>query len=198
MNSDGSGARQLTSGPALDEVPSWSPDGKVIVFERHPDAGLAEDADLFTVSPEGKHIVRLTHNAHARNPAWSPDGTKIAFWADSAGDPIEILEVSTGKLTMLIKADETTSVGTLLLLGEPAGALTSHASEDGYELLVIGRRGRGASKAPPQVDCISTWRAVGPPTLIVRRHHMRRPATHASARDSATKLASTRTIRTGV
>ena len=111
MSSDGSGARQLTSGPALDEVPSWSPDGTLIVFERHPDAGLAEDADLFTVSPEGKHIVRLTHNAHARNPAWSPDGTKIAFWADSAGDPIEILDVSTGALTTLVKTDEITSEG---------------------------------------------------------------------------------------
>lgn len=37
--------------------------------------------------------------------------------------------------------------GTVLLAGEPAGALTRHASEEGYDLLVIGRRGRGASKA---------------------------------------------------
>jgi nucleotide-binding universal stress UspA family protein len=37
--------------------------------------------------------------------------------------------------------------GTVLLTGEPAGALTRHASEEAYDLLVIGRRGRGASKA---------------------------------------------------
>lgn len=35
--------------------------------------------------------------------------------------------------------------GTILLSGQPAEALTKHASEEGYELLVIGRRGRGAS-----------------------------------------------------
>jgi nucleotide-binding universal stress UspA family protein len=37
--------------------------------------------------------------------------------------------------------------GTILLSGRPADALSAHARGDGYELLVVGRRGRGASKA---------------------------------------------------
>jgi nucleotide-binding universal stress UspA family protein len=37
--------------------------------------------------------------------------------------------------------------GRVLLAGQPAEALIRHATEDGYGLLAIGRRGRGASKA---------------------------------------------------
>ena len=44
--------------------------------------------------------------------------------------------------------------GTILLSGQPAVALTKDTSEEGYELLVIGRRGRGratlSSQAPPR------------------------------------------------
>lgn len=35
---------------------------------------------------------------------------------------------------------------TILLAGRPAEALRKHAVEEGYELIVVGRRGRGASR----------------------------------------------------
>jgi nucleotide-binding universal stress UspA family protein len=35
---------------------------------------------------------------------------------------------------------------TILLAGRPAEALRKHALEEGYELIVVGRRGRGASR----------------------------------------------------
>jgi nucleotide-binding universal stress UspA family protein len=34
----------------------------------------------------------------------------------------------------------------MILSGRPADALSEHALRDGYQLLVVGRRGRGASK----------------------------------------------------
>jgi nucleotide-binding universal stress UspA family protein len=37
--------------------------------------------------------------------------------------------------------------GIIILSGRPADALTEFALRDGYQLLVVGRRGRGASKA---------------------------------------------------
>jgi nucleotide-binding universal stress UspA family protein len=37
--------------------------------------------------------------------------------------------------------------GIMILSGRPADALSEHALRDGYQLLVVGRRGRGASKA---------------------------------------------------
>jgi len=39
------------------------------------------------------------------------------------------------------------SPGQVVLTGQPATALMHHATEEGYDLLVIGRRGRGATKA---------------------------------------------------
>lgn len=38
-------------------------------------------------------------------------------------------------------------VGTVLLVGQPAAALMTHAVEGGYDVLLVGRRGHGASKA---------------------------------------------------
>ena len=37
--------------------------------------------------------------------------------------------------------------GVMILSGRAANALSEHALRDGYQLLVVGRRGRGASKA---------------------------------------------------
>ena len=36
---------------------------------------------------------------------------------------------------------------TVVLTGRPADALTRYAADEGYEVISIGRRGRGASKA---------------------------------------------------
>lgn len=41
---------------------------------------------------------------------------------------------------------ETHTPGRVLLSGQPADALIRYATEEGYDLLAIGRRGRGASK----------------------------------------------------
>ena len=51
VRADGSGLRQLTSGPELDSKPVLSPDGRLVVFERRAAAGAP--ADLYTVRARG-------------------------------------------------------------------------------------------------------------------------------------------------
>jgi WD40 repeat protein len=60
-------------------TPSWSPDGKQLVFTGY-DGGIS---DLFVVNVDGSNLRRLTNDKYADlEPSWSPDGKTIAFATD--------------------------------------------------------------------------------------------------------------------
>ncbi len=76
MNADGSSPTRLTSNPATDFQPAWSPDGKRIAFTSNRDGKL----EIYMMDGNGSQPTRLTNTAaDGFNPAWSPDGKKIAF-----------------------------------------------------------------------------------------------------------------------
>jgi Tol biopolymer transport system component len=73
---------QLTSDPADDRRPAWSPDGRRIAFESNRDGNF----DIYLVGADGDGLVRLTdHPAQDRRPSWTPDGTRIVFQSDREG-----------------------------------------------------------------------------------------------------------------
>ena len=82
MDVDGTNLRRVTipSAGFHDGKPRFSPDGKHLVFTRFRGKDLAEKAAVFTVSPDGTHLRRLTTFAiHADDLDWSPDGKRIVF-----------------------------------------------------------------------------------------------------------------------
>jgi dipeptidyl aminopeptidase/acylaminoacyl peptidase len=75
-------ATNLTDTPDFDDgQPSWAPSGAQLAFVRQlPGEVISEQADIFVMGSAGQNATNITEtDANELYPAWSPDGSKIAF-----------------------------------------------------------------------------------------------------------------------
>ena len=84
INADGSGQvkRLADTGEGYVSALAWSPRGTKIALARHRTFG--RNADIYVMNADGSNMTNLTKGERGNNPAWSLDGTKIAF--DRSGD----------------------------------------------------------------------------------------------------------------
>jgi len=82
INSNGTEPATLTTDPAADVAPAWSPDGTKIAFQ----SDRAGTPEIYVVNADGSNPLQITSTGGSFRPAWSPDGTKIAFTSTRDGN----------------------------------------------------------------------------------------------------------------
>jgi Tol biopolymer transport system component len=157
MNADGSGQTRVTTSPANDMNPSWSPDRRRLAFtsDRDQQAG-----DVYAMNADGSAVTRLTTSpAVDRNPAWSPDGARIAFESERQGGnrDVYVMNADGSGVTRLTTAED----ADIDPAWSPDGRRIVFASErDGNpEIYVMNADGSGQTRltSTPLFDYGPTW-----------------------------------------
>lgn len=93
----GGPARRLTTDDTDATQPSWSPDGRTLVFQAYRDGNY----HLWTVRSDGSGLTQLTSGPYDhREPRFSPDGAMIAFASDRGGNyGVFTLTTATGAIS---------------------------------------------------------------------------------------------------
>jgi hypothetical protein len=90
MNADGSERTPISDEPGSYDDLDWSPTGEQLVFEL--------DAEIYVINLDGSNRLNLTNNPDARDvePAWSPDGSQIAFASDREANSFDVFVMNAG------------------------------------------------------------------------------------------------------
>ena len=147
MAVDGTDRARLTTDPAEDFDPSWSPDGSRIAFRSHRDG----NEEVYVMAADGSQERNLSRSPTSDySPAWSPDGTTIAFASDRDGDPNEIYTMETDGSNQVRVTDNPgideyptwSPDGTRIAFHCTMGGVNPNGTGD-FEICVVNRDGTG-------------------------------------------------------
>lgn len=106
--------RNLTNSESFNADPSFSPDGRQVVFV----SGRDGNAEIYSIGVDGSDLRRLTFDPSIdSHPAYSPDGTAILFTSDRENENADVYLMradGTGtpfKITNWDKSNETAGPG---------------------------------------------------------------------------------------
>jgi Tol biopolymer transport system component len=85
MNADGSDQQQITNLGGANFGPSWTPDGRQIVFSSNYRNPRSRNFDLYLINLDGSGLQQITtHEEFDGFPMFSPDGRRLV-WASNRG-----------------------------------------------------------------------------------------------------------------
>jgi hypothetical protein len=93
VHPSGAGQHVVSTGVANVRSPSWSPDGRRLVFS----AGRVDHSTIYVINKDGSHRRRL---ARGRAAAWSPNSSLIAYRGGTHGSScggLRIVDANTGR-----------------------------------------------------------------------------------------------------
>jgi Tol biopolymer transport system component len=191
IQADGTGPRRLTGHPAAEFQPSYSRDGRRLVFVRalgasgsaagQPEAGQPAATELWTMNADGTDKRRVLRSpGYATCPDFSPDGRRIAFSQDATGDGTRVWTVGvdgTG-LTQVSRGNRGLDEQDNCPAWSPDGNRIAFSRVHGYpetaELWVVTADGSasteltGAGDASLAMDLAPDWKPDGSALVFIR------------------------------
>ncbi len=154
MDTDGTDARRVTSGPrsADDFFASWAPDGRIFFLRVLNRQSTGYSGDVFAVNTDGSGLVRLTHGWHLGGYGLSPDGTKLAVH-DTQQHRILILPVDASGGAPVTLLDTDFGLDCIMPAWSPDGERLALAVSDwdtsyGSEVRIVNADGSGLTTVP--------------------------------------------------
>jgi Tol biopolymer transport system component len=183
---DGGPERRLTSDPAEDALPRFTPDGRSVVFSSR----RTGEWQLFEVDVAGGAPRRVRANAFVEWQADpSPDGARLAFLTNASGrQGLFILERASGQARLLLQQ------GRRSVLGNPSFspdgsrlALSSNYGFSGHHTYVVDARSGRAERISPLGSgaCEPRFSNDGRSVAYVRREHLTRSRSRIVEHDLA-------------
>jgi Tol biopolymer transport system component len=134
---------RLTTNPALDDEPAFSPDGALIAFSSRRDG----EREIYVMKADGTDPLRLTDSPGGNSdPAFSPDGSRIVFGSNRDDGKFELYVTNTdgsGVPTRLTN-NETTDGDPVFSPDGSRIAYISNGDDDNFDIYVMNADGSGS------------------------------------------------------
>jgi Tol biopolymer transport system component len=171
VNADGTGlapVTRLTSFAVNQGGPAWSPDGTKITYASPRALDLSDNpntvnhvANIWDTNPDGTGQTALTQltasNAGSFSPAWSPDGTKIAFVSSRKLDGTNAANTNTAGNVWVMNADGASPAPLTSLTAASVVTDAPTWTPDGAKLLFVSSRALDGSDAANANSTQNIW-----------------------------------------